>query len=74
MKHQYVKEKVERDCRVGGMVATKIEELEGKIEELKGKNDALEDKLAAVLAATASDSGKFVKIGSDGKTSLVTGS
>lgn len=66
MKHQYVKEKVERDCRVGGMVATKIEELEGKL-------GALEDKLAAVLAATASDSGKFVKIGSDGKTSLVSG-
>lgn len=74
MKKQYVKEKVERDCRVGGMLATKIEELEGKNDALEGKIEELEDKLAAVLAATASDSGKFVKIGSDGKTSLVTGS
>lgn len=66
------KDRAAKACMVGNMLSSKVAEEATDVATLKTKVAALEEKLAAVLAATASDSGKKLTIDSNGKVALTT--
>lgn len=67
-----MKKDVTKMCPLGEIIAPELSKEAAKTETIETKVEALESKLAAVLAATASDSGKKLAIGSDGKVTLTT--
>ncbi len=65
MKRLFNPRKIEKACPVGSMTAETLTKLVDSV-------DALETKLAGVLSATASQSGKALVIGSDGNVKVAT--